>query len=185
VKVGLVYFGGQYNHLIMKLLSSLGVEVTKMEPMEANLSNFDAVVLSGGPQSVYDGGETVQRLSSQIKSTSVPLLGICFGHQLLAYSLGGKVEKSPNPEYGLVKIRVMEEDTILRGFRDFSAWESHNDEVVTAPPGFITLASSEGARVQAMANPGELKFGVQFHPEVKHTENGVRVFENFLSAVKK
>ncbi|BBD72768.1 GMP synthase [Sulfodiicoccus acidiphilus] len=185
MRVGLVYFGGQYNHLIMKVLEWIGVEVTKLEPHAAKFDDFDAIVLSGGPQSVYEGGQNVERISSAVRNSSVPLLGICFGHQLIAHALGGRVNRASTPEFGLVKVRVIEQDTILSGFTDFSAWESHNDEVIEAPPGFIVLAESDFAKVQAMAEPKSMKFGVQFHPEVKHTEGGTRLFENFVRAVRK
>ncbi len=188
MKIALVYYGGQYNHLILKTLKYLGVETATVSPATPveEMRSFDAIVLSGGPFSVEQEINKMGNSPLYVKEIHVPKLGICLGHQLISYVLGGKVRKASSPEYGLVKVRINENDTILSGFpQEFNAWESHWDEVVEAPPGFEVLASSPSSRVQAMVNQDNTVFGVQFHPEVKHTENGSMVFKNFISAIKK
>lgn len=188
MKVGLIYYGGQYNHLILKNLKYLGVDtevVIPDKPLEY-MKKFDCLVFSGGPYSVASEIQKMGNSPIYIKELKVPMLGICLGHQLIAYVLGGIVKRAINPEYGLTKINIFEEDTIFRGFpSQINVWESHSDEVVEPPNGFKILASSENARVQAMVNSDNSIFGVQFHPEVKHTEKGIDVFKNFITVCKK
>jgi len=103
----------------------------------------------------------------------------------MATTFGGKTDLARKPEFGPVEVSVSVEDTILEGLKpSFTAWESHNDEVVSAPPGFRILASSENCAVQAMVHEKMSVFGVQFHPEVYHTAKGVDVFKNFLKIVR-
>ncbi|MDT7860718.1 MAG: GMP synthase subunit A [Saccharolobus sp.] len=188
MKVGLIYYGGQYNHLILKNLKYLGVDtevVIPDKPLEY-MKKFDCLIFSGGPYSVASEIQKMGNSPIYIKELKVPMLGICLGHQLIAYVLGGIVKRAINPEYGLTKINIFEEDTIFRGFpSQINVWESHSDEVVEPPNGFKILASSENARVQAMVNSDNSIFGVQFHPEVKHTEKGIDVFKNFITVCKK
>ncbi|WP_338603425.1 GMP synthase subunit A [Sulfolobus tengchongensis] len=188
MKVGLVYYGGQYNHLILKNVKYLGSDIEAVipdKPVEY-MKKFDCVIFSGGPYSVASEIQKMGNSPLYIKELKVPILGICLGHQLIAHVLGGIVRKALNPEYGLTRINIFEEDTILKGFPpQINVWESHTDEVVEPPPNFRILASSSNARVQAMVNSDNTIFGVQFHPEVKHTEKGIDIFKNFLMACKK
>ena len=188
MKIAVIYFGGQYNHLIVKDLKYLGVEavaVTPDKPLEF-LNNFDCIVFGGGPYSVISELDKMGNAKEYVLKISTPKLGICLGHQLIAKVLGGEVVRAQNPEYGLVNVIVEDEDTILRGLKpSIKAWESHNDEVKTPPPGFRILAYSENAKVQAMVNSDNTIFGVQFHPEVKHTEKGIEVFKNFIQVCRK
>ncbi len=188
MKVGLVYYGGQYNHLILKNLKYLGVdvEVVNINSDLDHVKNFDCMIFSGGPYSVEKEINKMGNSPLFVKELSVPKLGICLGHQLLAYVLGGKVGKANNPEFGLAKIIVEDHDTILQGLKDeFNAWESHNDEVKEVPHGFSIIAHSKNTAVEAMVNKDSSIFSVQFHPEVKHTENGIEIFKNFLAVCKK
>ncbi|MGC9105706.1 MAG: GMP synthase subunit A [Thermoprotei archaeon] len=187
MRIAVVYFGGQYNHLIVKNLKYLGQEAVGITPDHDvdKLRAYDCIVFGGGPHSVVTQMEKLGKAPIYAKELSVPKLGICLGHQMLAKVFGGAVEKAKTPEYGLVEVKVLEEDTILRGLSpSIKAWESHSDEVVSPPPGFRVLAESQTAKVQAMVNADNSIFGVQFHPEVKHTEKGIEVFKNFLSACK-
>ncbi|AWR96390.1 GMP synthase subunit A [Acidianus sulfidivorans JP7] len=188
MKIGLVYYGGQYNHLILKNLKYLGADVEVVDTKNdlEYMKKFDCVVFSGGPYSVKDEINKMGNSPLYVKELQIPKLGICLGHQLLAYVLGGKVGKAENPEFGLARIKIVEHDTILQGLKtEFNAWESHNDEVKEVPPGFVVLASSKNTKIEAMANKDQSIYGVQFHPEVKHTENGIEIFKNFLTICKK
>ena len=187
MRIAVVVFGGQYNHLIVKDLKYLGQEAVSVNPDAdvEKLHAFDCVVFGGGPFSVVDQFEKLGKAPLYVKELNVPKLGICLGHQLIAKTLGGEVRRAANPEYGLVNVRVIDEDTILRGLApSIKAWESHNDEVVSPPPGFRVLAESENTKVQAIVNNDNTVFGVQFHPEVKHTEKGIEVFKNFISVCR-
>ncbi|MBP1357476.1 MAG: GMP synthase subunit A [Sulfolobus sp.] len=184
---GVVIFGGQYNHLIIKNLRNLGVDVIQIPFSQIELfEKPDCVVLGGGPQSVIDNSEELSQVIKIIPTLRKPILGICLGFQVLSASLGGKVVKSNRPEYGLTEIQIDNNDTILDGIpRKFNAWESHSDEVLVQPENFDILARSTNDIIQAISNEKRGIFGVQFHPEVKHTRFGVKVFSNFISYCKK
>jgi len=188
MRVALIYFGGQYNHLIIKNLRSLGQEVIPFTPevkVDA-LKDYDGLIFSGGPQSLTSGDPGLENAAYLARTMNVPRLGICLGHQLISYAFGGRVGRAVNPEYGLVEVTIEDEDTILSGMgKKFRAWESHSDEVFSPPQGFRVIATSENAKVQAIANEANSVFGVQFHPEVKHTEGGVKVFRNFIRVCSK
>jgi len=190
--IPVVYVKGQYNHLIARRLQELGVDSHLMPP-STPLEKFeamgaDALVMGGGPQSVrsLDGlTDELRNASDLMTKIKFPLLCICVTHQLMATTFGGKTDLARKPEFGPVEVSVSVEDTILEGLKpSFTAWESHNDEVVSAPPGFRVLASSENCAVQAMVHEKMSVFGVQFHPEVYHTAKGVDVFKNFLKIVR-
>jgi GMP synthase (glutamine-hydrolysing) len=146
----------------------------------------EAIIMSGGPSSVYSGDNGVSEgLIKKIYSEwDVPLLGICFCHQLIAHVLGGEVGKGKAAEYGLGRVVVDKEDVLFRGLpEEFQAWVSHFDEVKRVPEGFVRLAHSSTCEVEAMRHVEKRIFGTQFHPEVWHTENGEKILENFLSCI--
>lgn len=191
--VPVVYVKGQYNHLIARTLQDLGVE-SKLLPSTTTVEQLhamgaDGLVMGGGPQRVRTLADLSEELASAarlIKNVDLPLLCICVTHQLLATAYGGQTNVAKKPEFGPVEVSVVEEGRILGGLKpSFTAWESHNDEVVQAPPAFRVLARSENCKVQAMAHEKLSVFGVQFHPEVSHTSRGAEVFRNFLQAVSK
>ncbi len=191
--VPVVYVKGQYNHLIARRLQELGVQSQLMPPStpisKLEAMGADALVMGGGPQSVRSLDQLTQELkdaSNLMRETKLPMLCICVTHQLMATTFGGKTNLARKPEFGPVEVFVSEEDTILDGLKpSFTAWESHNDEVVAVPPGFKVLAASENCSIQAMLGEKRPVFGVQFHPEVSHTTRGLDVFKNFLRVVKK
>ncbi|AWR94143.1 GMP synthase subunit A [Acidianus brierleyi] len=188
MKIALIYYGGQYNHLILKNLKYLGQDAEAVNPSTSldNMKKYDCIVFSGGPYSVEQEISKMGNSSLFIKELKIPMLGICLGHQLIAYVLGGKVGKAENPEFGLARIKIEDHDTILQNIpKEFVAWESHNDEVKAQPEGFRVLAYSENAKIQAMVNKDNSIFSVQFHPEVKNTEYGLEVFKNFIKVCKK
>lgn len=192
LKIPVVSLRGQYNHLISRMLSELKVE-SPIIPMNITLNqiskmNVDALVLGGGPQRVYEAFKKGEFASLQeiIMKINVPCLCICAAHQLLALIYGGEVAQAVYPEFGPVEIEVIDEDEILKGLKpSFIAWASHNDEVKKLPKEFNILAKSKKCLIQAVKHKDKPIFGVQFHPEVYHTINGRRIFENFLSIIKK
>jgi len=186
--------GSQYTHLIKRNFRDLGenTEIINFKEeysaVKEKIKNAKAVVLSGGPSSVYlERTELGKEVCKLIKDGKLkkPLLGICYGHQTITHIWGGKVEKGPSAEYGVSEITVDDEDLILKGMPEkFRAWVSHFDEVKELPEGFIALAHSETCRFEAMKHKELPVFGVQFHPEVWHTENGEQILKNFLDAAK-
>ena len=190
--IPVVYVKGQYNHLIARRLQELGVDSHLMPP-STPLEKFEAMgadglVMGGGPQSVRSLDSLTDELrdaSNLMTKIKLPMLCICVTHQLMATTFGGKTNLARKPEFGPIEVLVSDEDTILEGLKpSFTAWESHNDEVISAPPEFRVLASSDNCTVQAMRHEKMDVFGVQFHPEVYHTPKGVDVFKNFLKVIR-
>jgi len=187
--IAIVDMGSQYTHLIKRNMRDLGKEATVINNKSGGMGDAEgaeAVILSGGPSSVTEGnlglGEAIVKKVGG--GWDMPLLGICFGHQLIAHVLGGRVEKGASAEYGLGTITVDEEDLLFRDLPgEFKAWVSHFDEMKELPEGFAALAHSGTCMVEAMRHRERKIFGTQFHPEVWHTENGEKILENFLSAV--
>jgi GMP synthase (glutamine-hydrolysing) len=180
----IVDMGSQHTHVIWRTGRDLGREgkIVPKKVSREELDSSEAVILSGGPSSVTK--DDFYSLPDFILSFSKPILGICLGHQLLAHTLGGKVVKGKNAEYGLSKIDVDAPGILLDGLpSSFNAWVSHFDEVKEMPPGFVSLAHSDTCAHEAMEMPLRKLFSVQFHPEVWHTENGELVLENFIKQV--
>ncbi|MDO8554242.1 MAG: glutamine-hydrolyzing GMP synthase [Candidatus Micrarchaeota archaeon] len=185
----IVDHGSQYTHLIKRNCRDLGYDAEIVNSKtgklsEINITEIKKIILSGGPSSVYANsnglGEEIAKkvATSEIK---VPILGICFGHQLLAHVFGGKVEKGKSAEYGLSRITIDDEDLLLSGIpKEFNAWTSHFDEVNELPKKFIALAHSDSCKYEAMRHETRNIFGLQFHPEVWHTEHGEQILKNFL-----
>ncbi|MEM2948628.1 MAG: GMP synthase subunit A [Candidatus Anstonellales archaeon] len=179
--------GSQYTHLIKRsfkylkkkaeIFNARGLSIEKVETAEG-------FVLSGGPSSVLSGYEKInEEILKKVFSGEwkTPVLGICFGHQLVAHVLGGKVEKGKKAEYGFTEIERIGESILLKDMpKKFRAWASHFDEVKKAPVGFRVVAKSETCEIEAMENEKRKIFSTQFHPEVWHTENGEQIFKNFL-----
>lgn len=182
-------FGGQYAHLITRRIREIGVysELTVYSDVREDnfLSerNLGAVILSGGPNSVYDLGapSLSKSLLESLIAKSIPILGICYGHQLLAHLLGGKVEPSTSREYGKVKLKVSDRSDLLKGLnKEETVWMSHGDQVVELPPEFDRLASTEICPIAAYRSRKKGIYSVQFHPEVRHTVNGMKILRNFI-----
>lgn len=183
--------GSQYTHLIKRNMRDLGHSSETLVNRAAKLAEIEkmkpeAIILSGGPSSVTKGENFVSEeiVKKVAAGWDVPLLGVCYGHQLIAYALGGKVEKGKSAEYGLGKITVDNEDLLFKGVpKEFTAWVSHFDEVKALPKGFVALAHSETCAIEAMRHKERRIFGTQFHPEVWHTEHGEEMLKNFLSSI--
>ena len=168
---------GQFTHLEKRALRDAGVDTAIVDnetpPDEVDA---DGVVLSGGP-SMDRTGRAAEYLDAD-----VPVLGICLGMQLMADELGGRVESGEYGGYADVTVEVTDDDDPLIGSLapETRTWASHADEVTELPAGFTRTATSEVCGVEAMSNPDRGLFGVQWHPEVAHTERGEAVFQNFL-----
>jgi GMP synthase (glutamine-hydrolysing) len=176
--------GGQYCHLIARKVRDLGVyaEVAPSETPAAMLSGRKGIIISGGPSSVYDPGSPT--IDPALLSAGTPVLGICYGQQLMAHLLGGSVQKGERGEYGFAQLDITRADTILRGIEGRQqVWMSHRDLVVEPPAGFSVLASTETCAIAAISAPEKRLYAVQFHPEVAHTPCGRTILSNFLFEV--
>ena len=178
-----VDFGAQYAQLIARRVREASVysEIVhhNISAEEVRAKNPAAIILSGGPSSVYEDGSP--KLDPKILELGVPVLGICYGFQILAQTLGGRVDKTGKREYGATKLSITTGGTLLAGQPDLQVcWMSHGDQVMQAPSGFEVLASTETTPVAAFESKEKRIYGVQWHPEVKHSEQGQKVLENFL-----
>ena len=186
VTIDVIDNGGQWTHREWRMLRYLGVE-TKIIPNNTpidELRELDGLILSGGAARVGLTGELGN--CAEYLSLEVPILGICAGHQFMARHYGGDAGEAPKPEFGAATISLVGDGgPLFQGTpSEQTVWESHNDEVTKAPPGFIAVAQSESCKVQAMQNEDLNRFGLQFHPEVNDTEYGSSIFENFVSICK-
>lgn len=176
-------FGGQYNQLIARRVRECGVycEIKRFDtPIEEiRALNPVAIIFTGGPNSVYDSSSP--HISEEIFSIGVPILGICYGCQLMAYTLGGKVESCEKSEYGKIEITHKGDSLIFRDVPETNVvWMSHTDFVSQTPEGFTVTASSADCPGAAFENPERKLYAVQFHPEVTHSEYGKQILHNFL-----
>ncbi|KFI23546.1 glutamine-hydrolyzing GMP synthase [Nitrosococcus oceani] len=184
-------FGSQYTQLIARRVREAGVycEIHPYDMAESTLRDFAprGIILSGGPASTV--GETAPRLSPLIFELGVPLLGICYGMQVMAAQLGGRVEVSAQREYGYAQVYVhghsrllqdIEDHTTAEGEALLDVWMSHGDRVIGLPEGFKRIAATAHAPLAGMADEKRRFYGFQFHPEVTHTRQGIRILERFI-----
>jgi GMP synthase (glutamine-hydrolysing) len=187
-------FGAQYTQLIARRVRELGVysEIYACDVDAAEIKRFapKAVILSGGPESVYDAQGPVA--PQQVFELGVPVLGICYGMQAMAAQLGGQVESSSHREFGAAQIRPAGASRLLDGLEDnrdaagrrvLDVWMSHGDRVVSLPPGFTVIAASDNAPVAAMADDSRRLYGLQFHPEVTHSLQGGEILRRFVREI--
>jgi GMP synthase (glutamine-hydrolysing) len=176
--------GGQYTHLIARKVRELGVfaDVQPSETPAELLQNRKGVIISGGPCSVYEAGSP--DIDPALLQNGPPVLGICYGHQLIAHHLGGAVEKSERGEYGIAHLEITADDSLWKNVPPSQQiWMSHRDSVAHPPPGFAVIASTDTSGVAAMADPKRKIYGLQFHPEVVHTPAGKDILSNFLFGI--
>ncbi len=190
-KILVMDFGSQYTQLIARRVRDSGVycEIMPWDVSDGLVEDFAAhgIILSGGPESVTEA--TPPSVSMRVFELGVPVLGICYGMQTMAEQLGGEVESSTQREFGYAQVRARNHTRLLTdiedhatsdGFGVLDVWMSHGDRVSSLPPGFVLMASTESAPIAAMADEQRRFYGLQFHPEVTHTRQGLRILSRFV-----
>ncbi len=179
-------FGSQYTQLILRRVRELGSygELVPYDEPKENVEKLNPVafILSGGPSSIYD--ENAPKIPEYVFESNLPVLGICYGLQAIVHQLGGKVEKSSHREFGPAELKVLKQVGILKNLPEkFTVWMSHSDRVEVLPNGFEVIAESENSPYAAIRSVDNRFYGVQFHPEVVHTQFGKEILKNFLLEV--
>ncbi len=180
----IIDFGSQTTHLIYRRLKQLGVETIISHPKNVlnNLNkNIKGLILSGGPSSVYEKNSPL--IDKKIFNLNIPILGICYGLQLISHLLKGKVVAG-NQEYGPEKISVLKKSLLFENLpKEFTVWMSHGDEVVEIPKNFEIIASTDKVKNAAIENKQQKIYGIQFHPEIYHTQYGTELLINFVEKI--
>jgi len=179
-------FGGQYTHLIARRIRELGcyAEILPFDISSSKIKELkpNGLILSGSPFSVYD--ENAPLPKSEIFSLNIPILGICYGQQIIAKILGGEVEKGKLREFGREILTVLDKKNLFKGLNKKEAvWFSHGDLVTKLPKGFKVIGKSRTSKIASFANSDNKIFGIQFHPEVIHTNKGLKIIENFIYGI--
>jgi GMP synthase (glutamine-hydrolysing) len=179
--IAILDFGSQYSQLIARRVREAHV-YCELFPWDAPADKILALkpkgfILSGGPRSVYEDG--APHIQEFILDSGLPILGICYGMQALTFALGGKVDPSAEREYGLATVQPLSPAPLLPS-APFPAWMSHGDRITRPPEGFVALARSENSPIAAMGHAARKVYGLQFHPEVKHTPSGAEILRRFV-----
>ena len=189
-KIIIIDFGSQFTQLIARRVRELGVYseiLSHKKKINFYDNNISGIILSGGPLNVYEASKV--KFDKKILNQKIPVLGICFGHQIISKELGGKVKKSKYREFGLVKIKKKRNSILIKNFFSKngtnSVWMSHSDQVTKLPKNFQTVASSDNAKFCIIQNVIKNFYGIQFHPEVTHTKNGTILLKNFIFSICK
>ena len=180
-KITVLDFGGQYAHLIAKRVRHLGVYADIMHPDMSieELGRPGGIILSGGPSSVYS--KDAPPFNREIFTADIPVLGLCYGMQLMAFLLEGDVKRLDRREYGRAELTVTNNSLLFKGLRTHEqVWMSHGDSVVSPPEGFMVIGSTDDCSVAAMSDENKKLYGLQFHPEVNDTPCGDTILKNFL-----
>jgi GMP synthase (glutamine-hydrolysing) len=188
-RILVVDFGGQYTQLIARRVREVGVysEILPYDASPADIVAFDpaGIVLSGGPESV--SADNAPRVEPAIFEIGVPILGICYGMQAIAAQFGGSVAAADHREFGFAEVDLVGDDPLLKSLvapgQLLKVWMSHGDRVESLPPGFIPIAASANAPLAGFADVERRIYGVQFHPEVTHTEHGLEIIRRFAIGV--
>jgi GMP synthase (glutamine-hydrolysing) len=184
-KIVVLDFGSQYSHLICRRIREFSV-YAELVPYDISYEelqkhNPKGIIFSGGPSSVYSDDAPIPE--NKIFEMNLPLLGICYGHQLIVDKFGGKVKRA-NKEYGSSLLTIDSDDDLLSGVGDsVRAWMSHGDEAEEIPSGFKIIGHTNSAKAAAIASKEKAIYGIQFHPEVVHTEQGTEILKNFVLKV--
>jgi len=183
-KILILNFGSQFTQLIARKIREMGV-YSEIKPFSYSVDNIrkdldvGGIILSGGPASVYDQGSP--DIDSNLFDLGIPILGICYGMQLIAKKFGGEVVFSSKKEYGKADLKIVNDQNIFKSLdKKEVMWMSHGDEVDRIPEGFERLAFTENCDIAAFANTYKKVYGIQFHPEVHHSPRGDKVIGNFL-----
>lgn len=177
-------FGGQYNQLIARRVRECHV-YCEVHPYTLGIDkikemNPKGIIFTGGPNSVY--AEESPRYQKEIFELGIPILGICYGSQLMAYTLGGTVETAPVSEYGKTEVKVDKSSLLFSDVEEKTiCWMSHTDYIAKAPEGFTISATTPVCPVAAMEMPEKKLYATQFHPEVLHTQEGVKMLSNLYT----
>ena len=189
-KILIIDFGSQFTQLIARKIRELGVYseiLSHNKSNKINLKNVKGVILSGGPLNVYQTKKV--KFNNLILRKNIPILGICFGHQIISKEFGGKVKQSKFREFGLAEVIKIKKSLLLKNFFDkknkSKVWMSHSDQVTKLPRGFKTVAYSKNSKLAIIENSSKKIYGVQFHPEVTHTTKGKQILKNFLFVICK
>ena len=182
-KILILDFGSQFTQLIARRIRELKV-YSEIQPFNVSIDfikNFNAkgIILSGGPSSVYE--KFAPKINKELFEIGIPILGICYGMQLIVYSMGGKVEKADKREYGNAEIEIIKNEGIFKSFeKNETVWMSHGDSIKSLPKGFNLIAKTKNTNYCAIENKKKNIYGIQFHPEVAHTKNGIKIIKNFI-----
>lgn len=175
-------FGGQYNQLIARRVRDLNVycEVVPYTKAleEIKAKSPEGIIFTGGPNSVY--AEGAPKLEKEVFELGIPILGLCYGMQLMAHSLGGEVKESSQREFGKTEFKLEDNEIFKDIPKESIVWMSHVDKVVKLPKGFKIIGSTDNTEIAAMADEERKLYALQFHPEVNHSEYGINMIENFL-----
>ena len=190
-KILIVDFGSQFTQLIARKIRELGVysEIIshkKIEKIKIFEKNIKGIVLSGGPLNVYENKKV--KFNRQILRLGIPVLGICFGHQIISKEMGGKVKSSKSREFGLVQVKELKKSKLTKNFFTKGrndVWMSHADQVTEIPKNFKNIAKSNNSNLCVIENIKKKIFGIQFHPEVSHTKKGKIILKNFIFSICK
>jgi GMP synthase (glutamine-hydrolysing) len=191
-KILIIDFGSQFTQLIARRIRELGVfsEIIshkKISKLNILKQDIKGIILSGGPLNVYDSNKF--NFDKKVLQLNIPVLGICFGHQILTKELGGKVKKSNHREFGLAEINKVSNSLLIKNFFNKKnknhVWMSHADQVSKMPKNFKIIASSKDSKLTIIENHSKKFYGVQFHPEVTHTNKGKILLRNFLFSICK
>ena len=184
-KILIIDFGSQFTQLIVRRIRELGVfsELISHKKIKSSQikSNIKGIILSGGPLNVYQLNDNL--FDKKILKLGIPILGNCFGHQIISKFNGGKVKQSKHREFGLANIKKKHNSQLIKNFfnkKTKKVWMSHADQVTKLPKNFRVVASSENSKFAIVESKIKNFFGVQFHPEVTHTENGKKIISNFI-----
>ena len=189
-KIIIIDFGSQFTQLIARRVRELGVYseiISHKKKIILQKEDIIGFILSGGPLNVYQTKKV--SFDKKILDLGIPILGICFGHQIISKELGGRVKESKHREFGLAQIKQVKNSVLTKNFfskkRNNNVWMSHSDQVTKLPQSFETIASSTNSKFCIIQNKSKHFYGIQFHPEVTHTKNGIRIIKNFLFSICK
>ncbi len=185
-QIAIIDFGSQYTHLITRRIRQLGVlaNIYSSEIKASSLKGVKGLILSGGPNSVWD--KTAVKYDKSLFKLQIPILGLCYGHQLIAQHFGGQVKSGKTKEYGFATLQVTENSQLFTGISNNTRiWMSHGDSVFKLPKDFLAIAKTFDCPVASMVNEKKNIYGLQFHPEVAHTKEGMKILSNFIFKICK